>query len=153
MCTKFLTPNALAGRMIARRGWLLLMAWLFLVGASHAAVSAEAQDPTAVGQEFGVIVGPLTPDIRKELNLKLTEGVPIFEIIGNSRAEKAGLKPRTLITEINHTRVHNLDEFGRLLEEVLPAGNFSVSTWEPASPDNQGQGQQMNFYFVPNYQD
>lgn len=137
-------------RLVCTLAIAFLLAWGFLVGASAEAVSGTAPDPIALGKEFGVIVGPLTLDIRKELNLRLTDGVAVFAIIGNSPAEEAGLKPRVVITEINHKRVHNLDDFGQLLAEVLPMGNFTVGTWEPTSPDNQGQGQQVNFYFVPN---
>lgn len=137
-----------------RRWWIVALALVvgmtLLAGDPSSAIPGQKIDPIALGKEFGVIVGPLTLDIRKELNLRLTDGVAVFAIIGNSPAEKAGLKPRVVITEINHRRVHNLDEFGRLLAEVLPMGNFTVGTWEPTSPDNQGQGQQVNFYFVPN---
>jgi hypothetical protein len=131
----------------------LLLAWIFLIGVSPTVLTQTRLDPVALGKEFGVIVGPLTPDIRKELNVRLTNGVAVFAIIGNSLAEAAGLKSRVVITEINHRRVHNLEEFGRLLAEVLPMGNFTVGTWEPTSPDEQGQSQQVNFYFVPNRMD
>lgn len=109
----------------------------------------KAKDVIAMAEEFGVIVGPVTEDIRKELNLRSAEGVAVFDIIGDSLAEKAGIKVHAVIAEINKKPVRNLDDFGRLLTEVLKEGNFTVGTWEPTSPDNQGQGQQMNFHFVP----
>lgn len=137
-----------------RRWWIVVLALVvgmtLLAGDPSSAIPDQKIDPIALGKEFGVVVGPLTLDIRKELNLRLTDGVAVFAIIGNSPAEDAGLKPRVVITEINHRRIHNLDEFGRLLAEVLPMGNFTVGTWEPTSPENQGQSQQVNFYFVPN---
>ena len=140
-------------RNVNMLGSALVLVWFSLIGASPAATSAPPPDPVALGKEFGVIVGPLTLDVRKELNIKLTDGVAVFAIIGNSPAEAAGIEPRVVIIEINHRRVHNLEEFGRLLAEVLPMGNFTVGTWEPTTPDNQGQSQQMNFYFVPNRTD
>ena len=140
-------------RNVNMLGSALVLVWFSLIGASPAATSAPPPDPVALGKEFGVIVGPLTLDVRKELNIKLTDGVAVFAIIGNSPAEAAGIKPRVVIIEINHRRVHNLEEFGRLLAEVLPMGNFTVGTWEPTTPDNQGQSQQINFYFVPNRTD
>ncbi len=124
-----------------------------------AAVSADKsgdkrnKDVIAMAEEFGVIVGPVTEDIRKELNLRSAEGVAVFDIIGDSPAEKAGIKVHAVIAEINKKPVRNLDDFGRLLTEVLIEGNFTVGTWEPTSPDNQGQGQQMNFHFVPKITD
>jgi S1-C subfamily serine protease len=100
-------------------------------------------------KELGLIVGAVTEDIRKELNLRSAEGVAVFEIIGDSLAEAAGIKVGAVIAEINKKPVRNLDDFGRLLPEVLREGNFTVGTWEPTNPENQGMGQQMNFHFVP----
>ncbi|TRZ98794.1 MAG: PDZ domain-containing protein [Nitrospiraceae bacterium] len=125
----------------------------------NAAVSADkssdkrGKDVIAMAEEFGLIVGPVTEDIRKELNLRSAEGVAVFEIIGDSLAERAGIKVGAVITEINKKPVKSLDDFGRLLTEVLKEGNFTVGTWEPTSPENQGIGQQMNFHFVPKLTD
>jgi len=125
----------------------------------NAAVSADkssdkrGKDVIAMAEEFGLIVGPVTEDIRKELNLRSAEGVAVFEIIGDSLAERAGIKVGAVITEINKKPVKSLDDFGRLLIEVLKEGNFTVGTWEPTSPENQGIGQQMNFHFVPKLTD
>ncbi len=100
-------------------------------------------------KELGLIVGAVTEDIRKELNLRAAEGVAVFEIIGDSLAEAAGIKVGAVIAEINKKPIRNLDDFGRLLPEALREGNFTVGTWEPTNPENQGIGQQMNFHFVP----
>lgn len=124
-----------------------------------AAVSADKsgdkrnKDVIVMAEEFGLIVGPVTEDIRKELNLRAPEGVAVFEVIGDSLAERAGIKVGAVIIEINKKPVRNLDDFGRLLAEYLKKGNFTVGTWEPTSPDNQGIGQQMNFHFVPKLTD
>ena len=107
------------------------------------------KDVITMAEEFGIIVGPVTEDIKKELNLRSAEGVAVFEVIGDSLAERAGIKVHAVITEINKKPVKNLDDFGRLLTEVLNEGNFTVGTWEPTNPENQGQGGQMNFHFVP----
>ena len=127
-----------------------------LIGVSWQPAGAspvKAADPAAVAREFGVIVGPLTEDVRKELNYKSTFGVPVFEVIGDSQAESAGIQARTVITEINKKRVHNVDELGLLLRQAMQAGNFTVGTWEPATPDTQGSAQELNFHFVPRRSD
>ncbi len=119
------------------------------VSVDKSAVDKRNKDVIAMAEEFGLIVGPVTEDIRKELNLRAAEGVAVFDIIGDSLAEKAGIKVGAVIAEINKKPVRNLDDFGRLLTEVLKEGNFTVGTWEPTNPENQGIGQQMNFHFVP----
>jgi S1-C subfamily serine protease len=125
--------------------------------AAPAKVPSEADKKNAeiiaMAEEFGLIIGPVTEDIRKELNLRSAEGVAVFEVIGESLAEVAGIKVGAVIAEINKKPVKNLDDFKRLLTEALVTGNFTVGTWEPTNPENQGQGGQMNFHFVPKRSD
>ncbi len=135
------------------RRLIVLLGLALLVGLAAFqadAASAPARDPIGLGRDFGVIIGPVTEDIRKELNLSTKEGVAIFEIIENSLADLADIKVHAVMAEINSKPVRNLNAFGRLLAAALKEGNFTVATWEPTSPENQGQGQQMNFHFVPN---
>ena len=42
---------------------------------SEAAADKKQKDIIAMAEEFGLIVGPVTEDIRKELNLRSAEGV------------------------------------------------------------------------------
>jgi S1-C subfamily serine protease len=126
----------------------------FMDKKAAAAASAEADEGVkAMAEEFGVIVGPVTEDIKKELNLRSAEGVAVFEVIGDSLADVAGIKVHAVIAEINKKPVRNLEDFGRLLCENLDLGNFTVGTWEPTTADNQGLAQQMNFHFVPKLTD
>jgi len=113
------------------------------------AADTRQKDIIKMAEEFGLIVGPVTEDIRKELNLRSAEGVAVFEVIGDSLAELAGIKVGAVIAEINKKPVRTLEDFGRLMAEALPEGNFTVGTWEPTNPENQGQGGQLNFHFVP----
>jgi S1-C subfamily serine protease len=113
------------------------------------ASSTKTDSVIAMAEQFGLIVGPVTEDIRKELNLRSAEGVAVFEVIGDSLADEAGIKVGAVIAEINKAPVRNLEDFGRLLPEALAKGNFTVGTWEPTNPENQGIAQQMNFHFVP----
>jgi membrane-associated protease RseP (regulator of RpoE activity) len=114
---------------------------------------AEKERNTAViemaEKQLGAIVQPVTEDIRKELNLRSAEGVAVMDIIGDSLADRAGIKVGAVIAEIDKQPVRSLDDLGRLLPDALQRGNFTVSTWEPTNPENQGQGGQLNFHFVP----
>jgi membrane-associated protease RseP (regulator of RpoE activity) len=121
--------------------------------APDSSVEKRNKDVIAMAEQFGMIVGPVTEDIRKELNLRSAEGVAVFEVIGDSLAERAGIKVGAVIAEINKAPVRSLDDLGRLLTEALEKGNFTVSTWEPTNPENQGQGGQLNFHFVPKAMD
>ena len=124
-----------------------------LYGLNPASVNAADQEPMTVeeaerlGEEFGVMVGDVDEDIRKELRLERAQGVAVFEVIGSSRADYAGIKVRSVIKEINKTEIRNLIDFGRAIKRGMKECNFTVGTYEPADPgDPVGWG--VNFHFV-----
>ena len=124
-----------------------------LCGLAPAPVSAVDQEPMTVddaarlGEEFGVIVGDVDEDIKKELKLERAQGVAVFEVIGSSRADYAGIKVRSIIKEIDKTEIRNMLDFGRAIKRGMKACNFTVGTYEPADPgDPVGWG--VNFHFV-----
>lgn len=100
-----------------------------------------------LGEEFGLVVGDVDADIQKELKLERAQGVAVFEVIGNSRADYAGIKVRSIIKEIDKKEIRNLLEFGRAIKIAMKECNFTVGTYEPADPgDPVGWG--VNFHFV-----
>ncbi len=124
-----------------------------LCGLAPAAVSAADREPMTVdeaarlGEEFGVIVGDVDEGIKKELKLERAQGVAVFEVIGSSRADNAGIKVRSIIKEIDKTEIGNMIDFGRAIKRGMKACNFTVGTYEPADPgDPVGWG--VNFHFV-----
>jgi hypothetical protein len=129
--------------------WLVAAACVFPASLLAAAQNGEMTEDEAVrlGEEFGISVGEVDADIQKELNLQKPEGVAVFEVIGNSRADYAGIKVRSVIKEIDKQEVRSLLDFGRALKRAMPECNFTVGTYEPADPgDPVGWG--VNFHFV-----
>ena len=105
------------------------------------------EDAVRLGEKFGIIVEEVDEDIRKELNLQRVEGVAVLEVIGNSQADYAGIKVKSVIKEIDKVEVKNLIDFGRALKRALEQCNFTVGTYETADPgDPVGWG--VNFHFV-----
>jgi membrane-associated protease RseP (regulator of RpoE activity) len=104
---------------------------------------------TQLGEKFGIVVGPVDEDIQKELKLQKAEGVVVFEVIGGTPAELAGIKVRVVIKEIDKVEVRTMADFGRALKQVMATCNYTVGTYEPADPENQGVGGVLNFHFVP----
>ncbi len=45
------------------------------------------EEASKLGEEFGIVVGAVDEDIQKELKLQKPQGVAVFEVIGNSRAD------------------------------------------------------------------
>jgi len=123
-----------------------------------------------LGEDFGVVVGEVDEEIQKELKLQRPQGVAVFEVIGNSRADYAGIKVRSVIKEIDKKEVKTMLDFGRLkvrsvikeidkkevktmldfgrhIKKAMNECNFTVGTYEPADPgDPVGWG--VNFHFV-----
>jgi len=129
---------------------------LFLMlggGLAPAATGTDGQEPMTVeeaarlGEEFGVIVGEVDEEIQKELKLQRPQGVAVFEVIGNSRADYAGIKVRSVIKEIDKKEIKNMIDFGRSIKVAMKECNFTLGTYEPADPgDPVGWG--VNFHFV-----
>lgn len=114
-------------------------------GADQEAMTVE--EATRLGEEFGVVVGEVDADIQKELKLERAQGVAVFEVIGNSRADYAGIKVRSVIKEIDKKEIRNMIDFGRSIKIAMKECNFTMGTYEPADPgDPVGWG--VNFHFV-----
>lgn len=118
-----------------------------VVAADREAAMTEAE-AVRLGEEFGIVVGPVDEDIQKELKMQRPEGVVVFEVIGGTPADLAGIKVRAVIKEIDKVEVRTLLDFGRALKRAIPTGNFTVGSYEPADPEVQGVGGLINFHFV-----
>ena len=135
------------------RGWaffLLLVLFVPDVGSVSAATEPSPmteEEATRLGEEFGIVVGAVDEEIRKELKLQEAKGVAVFEVIGNSRADYAGIKVRSVIKEIDKHEIRNMADFGNAIKKTIKECNFTVGTYEPADPgDPVGWG--VNFHFV-----
>ncbi len=102
----------------------------------------------ALAEEFGVDVGEVDEEIKNILGLTKAEGVVVFAVIGNTPADRAGIKVKAIIKEVDGKEIRDILELGRALEKALPTQNFSVATFEPAGIDDQGIGGGLNFHFV-----
>lgn len=112
-----------------------------------AADGMTVDEAAQLGEEFGVVVGEVDEEIQKELKLQRPQGVAVFEVIGNSRADYAGIKVRSVIKEIDKHEVRTMLDFGRYIKKAMNECNFTVGTYEPADPgDPVGWG--VNFHFV-----
>jgi hypothetical protein len=134
-------------------GWIYL-ASITVAVALAAFVQAEPglngmteEEAARLGEEFGIVVGPVDEDIQKELKLQQPQGVAVFEVIGNSRADYAGIKVRSVIKEVDKHEIRTMVDFGNAIKKAMNECNFTVGTYEPADPgDPVGWG--VNFHFV-----
>lgn len=134
-------------------GWtLLLLSGLLSAGTVSAQSTAQPDAMTEeeverLGEEFGIVVGAVDEDIQQELKLQRAQGVAVFEVIGNSRADLAGIKVRSVIKEIDKREIRNMMEFGQALKKAMSGCNFTIGTYEPAEP-GEPVSWGVNFHFV-----
>ena len=101
-----------------------------------------------LAEEFGVDVGEVDEELREYLGLTKAEGVVVFAVIGGTPADLAGVKVKSIIKEVDKYEIKTLRDLGRALEVTLPTQNFTVATYEPSDPTNQGVTGGLNFHFV-----
>ena len=122
----------------------------FPTGALGQSSNGEMTDEKALilAEEFGVDVGEVDEELREYLGLTKAEGVVVFAVIGGTPADLAGVKVKSIIKEVDKYEIKSLQDLGRALEVTLPTQNFTVATYEPSDPTNQGVTGGLNFHFV-----
>lgn len=116
-------------------------------------VKMTKEKALTLAEKFGIDVGEVDEEIQKILGLTKPEGVVVFAVIGGSPAELSGIKVKAIVKEIDKHEIKTLVDLGIALEQSLPTKNFTVATYEPADPDNQGVTGGLNFHFVRILQD
>jgi membrane-associated protease RseP (regulator of RpoE activity) len=137
-------------------GWCLWLGLTLLqpeVFAESTNGNMTSEKALILAEKFGVDVGEVDEEIQKILGLTKPEGVVVFAVIGGSPAELSGIKVKAIIKEIDKHEIKTLMDLGNALEQSLPTKNFTVATYEPADPDNQGISGGLNFHFVRILQD
>ncbi|GJL56934.1 MAG: hypothetical protein NPIRA02_40660 [Nitrospirales bacterium] len=106
-----------------------------------------------LAEQFGVDVGEVDEEIQEFLGLTRAEGVVVFAVIGGTPADLAGVKVKAIIKEVDRFEIKTLIDLGVALEATLPIQNFTVATYEPSDPADQGVTGGLNFHFVRIKQD
>lgn len=122
--------------------------WCFLSVPESAAEEMTEDRAYVLAEEFGLDVGEVDEEIKEVLGLTKAEGVVVFGVIGSSPADRAGIKVKAVIKEVDGKDIRNMLDLGKALEKAMPTQNFSVATFEPAGIDDQGVGGGLNFHFV-----
>ena len=122
--------------------------WFFLSVPESVAEEMTEERAYVLAEEFGLDVGEVDEEIKEVLGLTKAEGVVVFGVIGSSPADRAGIKVKAVIKEVDGKDIRNMLELGKALEKAMPTQNFSVATFEPAGVDDQGVGGGLNFHFV-----
>ncbi len=71
-----------------------------------------------IGEELGMTIVELTPEIAKQFGYTKKEGVLVSNVSPGSPADEAGIKRGDLIIEINRKPVKNLENYKSILSNV-----------------------------------
>ncbi len=80
----------------------------------------ESSEPPEEPASFGLKVENLTRDLAEHFNVKRSAGVIVTEVERNSVAQKQGLRPGDIITEVNQKPVGSVKQFNEALRKSDP---------------------------------
>jgi serine protease Do len=75
---------------------------------------------------MGVTLQDIDQDLAKSFNLKNGDGVLITEVVGDSPAEKAGLKQGDVILQLNGERIRSLGAFRNKIALMRPDSKIQL---------------------------
>jgi serine protease Do len=75
---------------------------------------------------LGVEVRAITPDVARQLNLRVTEGVIVARVEDGSAAEEAGIQRGDVIREINRQKVRSMADFEKLTKDAKEGDRLTV---------------------------
>jgi serine protease Do len=78
---------------------------------------------------IGVVLSPLNPSIRAQLNNYVGPGVLINQVNPNTPAEKAGLNPGDVIQAVNGKTAADVRQVVDAIKAVKPGQSISLSVW------------------------
>ena len=91
-------------------------------------------EPTATG--FGMEVGPITPDVARELDLPRGRGGAIVtDVERNSPAANAGVLPNDVILKVNGQVVANVSQVTRELQRATTGQPVFLLVWRDTSDE------------------
>jgi serine protease Do len=77
-----------------------------------------AAPATSASSSFGLSVQTLTPELAEQLGLDTDKGVVVTRVAPGSEAAKDGIKPGTLIKEVNRQPVNSAAEFAKVMKKL-----------------------------------
>jgi serine protease Do len=78
--------------------------------------------PSVLGME----VRPITPEVARQLNLRVNEGVIVARVDEGSAAAEAGIQRGDVIREINRQRIRTMGDYEKLTREAKEGDRLTV---------------------------
>jgi serine protease Do len=78
---------------------------------------------------LGVSIQPLTPELAKSFGAKDTKGILVSDVVPDSPAAKAGLKPGDIVLEFEDKKVEAPGDLQRGVGLTSPGGDVRLKIW------------------------
>ena len=86
---------------------------------------------------IGIEIQNISPELAESFNLDSTKGVIIAGVLNNGPADKAGLRPGDIMTEINGTKVIDGKHAIKLIARVAPGNEVDIEFLRGGSSMNK----------------
>jgi serine protease Do len=98
--------------------------------AGRLARRGDSNDPEPTQTGFGMVVGPITPDVARELDLPRGRGGAIVtDVDRNGAAANAGVLPNDVILKVNNQTVSNVSQVTRELQRAETGQPVFLLVW------------------------
>ena len=75
---------------------------------------------------LGVAIQNMTDDLAKAYDMNKAQGVIVSGVLKDGPADKAGLKPGDIITQINDSEIQNTHQLLNVVSQIRPGGKASI---------------------------
>ncbi len=90
------------------------------------------QSPKEDQDRLGIQVKELMPEMARQYNVKVGEGVIVTGVVSGSKAETAGLRVGDLIKEINHQTIKSANDLNKTIDAVKEGEAINIFIRRPS---------------------
>jgi len=88
------------------------------VGKRPDKIASSKDIPLKQGDELGIRVSNITPEIAQRFNIKRNTGVMVIGVELNSKAAEAGFQRGDIIIEINRKNIKDVNEYKKVIKKI-----------------------------------
>ncbi|MBW1813119.1 MAG: PDZ domain-containing protein, partial [Deltaproteobacteria bacterium] len=88
------------------------------VGKRPDKIASSKDIPQKQGDELGIRVSNITPEIAQRFNIKRNTGVMVIGVELNSKAAEAGFQRGDIIIEINRETIKDINEYKKVIKKI-----------------------------------
>ncbi len=112
--------------IVTRSGGYMGIGFAIPINMARAVMEDIIEQGRVVRGYLGVVIQDLTPDLAKSFGFDGTEGALVSQVMKDTPADEAGLKPGDIITRFGEKRIHNMQELRIAVSTTNPGTKVKV---------------------------